>query len=230
MPAIMEVVLESTYRGQQCITRFNYQATGTPAAVSYSFALTFALGAQEAGAAFAIGSVMELIQDLASTGLEFVQMTARDVHSVTDFYNVPFLSAKVGQDGGTGMSPTAALGFRTNRTRLDIRRGQRRLPGVTEGIWTTGGILEGAAETTAATLATRMSANLEYDDEGNTLTFLPIVCQKEQYTVPGSSPERFAYRYYDTYAEQLDHSMTGITWEVVTSMRTQTSRQYGKGR
>lgn len=42
---IMEVVLTQNYYGQEIINRFNYRASGTPAAVTYSFALVSALGA-----------------------------------------------------------------------------------------------------------------------------------------------------------------------------------------
>ena len=69
----------------------------------------------------------------------------------------------------------------------------------------------------------------DYDDEGNTLTFTPIVCKKQKYAVPDSDPVRYAYRYFPTEAEQMDEIAEGVTWQAYTQTRSQTSRQYGRG-
>jgi hypothetical protein len=80
-----------------------------------------------------------------------------------------------------------------------------------------------------ANVAGAMNAVLTYIDEGNTLTFTPIVAAKEKYQ-SNTNPVRFAYRYYASEALQLQHIMSSIIWSAYDTVRTQVSRQYGRGR
>jgi hypothetical protein len=77
-----------------------------------------------------------------------------------------------------------------------------------------------------------LGATLNYDDEGNTITYQPAIVAKQRYEVDGD-PNRIAYRYYPPEeggeAEQLLNTATGIAWETVPTVRTQRSRQYGVG-
>lgn len=228
---VMEAVLEQSYFGQQIINRFNYIGSGTPAAVSMSFALATALGAIETAGVYPGGGLMDNISECQVEDLDFVQLTVRDVYSFTDFYEVPFIVPLAGKLVGTAMSPISNLGFRSNRTRLDIRRGTKRFVGLTEEVVTTGGVLTpsflaGAVNDLAGTLA----EPLLYDDEGNDLTFLPCIVSKEKYSTNPPDDTKFAYRYYPTEVEQLEHIMSSIVWDAYGEVRSQTSRQYGKGR
>lgn len=232
--AIMEATLTQQYFGQTLQTRFNYLASGTPSAVTYSFALTNALGAIWDGVGPIGGyptGLMTRIADIQDPNVTFVSLIVRDVNSVTDFFEQPFVNPLVGQLGGDDSgSPTLAVGFRTNRTRTDIRPGQKRFGGVNESVLDPGGVIKtGVIAPQMDPLATEMGAVLSYDDSGNILTFSPCIVKKEKYEVPGSDPVRYAYRYYEDQAVGEANIMTSIIWSLKTQVRTQTSRQYGRG-
>jgi len=230
MPNLMEATLEGLYFNNQTINRFNYLFNGETATVTKSYGLAFAMGAVYAGATFAPGTIMLKLQNLLCVPYHFIQLTVRDVYSDTDFHQVAFLNDKDGLASGDAASPALAYGFRSNRTRLDIRRGQRRFAGVTETYMGSGGVLAGSGVTLCEELAELMSDALTFIDGSATLTYNPVIVQKERYAVPGSSPVRYAYRYYEDYSVQEDHLMSAIAWENQTTIRTQTSRQYGRGR
>jgi len=227
---IMEVVLQQTYFGQNTINRWNYLASGTPSAVSYSFGLVSALGAIPDTGVYPVTGLMHLIALIQASGVAFIQLGAKDVYDPIDFYETAFIPAKAGLFNGENMTPAVALGFRTNRTRTDIRRATKRFVGVTESVSAAGGVIVDAPILAAMdAVAAKMSEVLTFDDEGNTLSFAPIVVSKEEYLPNPANTENVAYRYYETEAEQLTHIMTSITWEKYTTIRTQTSRQYGRG-
>lgn len=234
--AIMEVVLEQTYAGQQCINRWNYVASGSPASVTLSFALTSALGAiYDALAvppAYPPTGLMRAIAAIQNQGVLFENITVKNLYSVTDFYSTPFINTLTGVDASAGASPFVAFGFYTNRVRTDVRRATKRFAGVSNQDTDDEGAINAAHAAVMTTVASIMSSNLTYIDEGNTLTFSPCVCGKEKYTVPDSPPEdpRYAYRYYATEALQLQHTAQGIIWDWYQQVRSQTSRQYGRGR
>lgn len=232
--AIMEVVLQQSYYGQECINRFNYVSSGTPAAVSLSFALTSALGAiwdlTAVPPAYPPTGLMRLIAATQVVAVTFDFISVRDMYSVTDFYETPFLNPLVGGQAGEGLSPALASGFRTNRTRSDIRRGSKRFVGAGETNVGAGGSFTPAGLVQLNALAAAMSATVTYDDEGNTLSFAPVILGREKYVPDPLRPERVAYRKYPTEAEQLQHMATSIIYDPYPQVRTQTSRQYGRGR
>lgn len=228
--AIMEVSLVQTYKQQNTINRWNYIASGAPAAVTYAFALASALGAIESAGVYPTTGLMWKIALVQNTQVHFDELFVRNVHDDTEFYSVPFVETLDGQvTGSEGMPPFCSFGFRTNRTRLDVRRGTKRFVGVSEGDQSAGTLDTTLVTGALANLASEMADILEYDDEGNTLSFAPVVCQKERYEVPDSDPARYAYRYYTDPAVQLAHTMQGILWEPYDTVRTQTSRQFGRG-
>ena len=226
---LYELTLFTSYFNQLCINRWNWLMTGTPAAALGSVALVNAFGAIPTAGVFPSGSIFAAIKGLLSNSVIFTQINARALYDVVDFYETPFPANTFGAVTGDSGSPVDAYGFRTNRVRTDIRRATKRFVGVAESQISTGGSLNSSAIAAVADLATKMSTNLSYDDEGNTLTFTPVVLKKEKYTVPGSDPVRYAYRYFPTEAEQLDEMAEGVTWEAYTTVRSQTSRQYGRG-
>ena len=234
--AIYEVVLQQNYASQQIINRWNYVSSGTPASVTGSFALTSALGAvYDAGAvppAYPPTKLMRLLAAMQSTGVTFDLLSVKNLYSVTDFYEAPFVQALAGtQTGGEAMAPFIAIGFRTNRVRTDVRRATKRFVGLIEtNVGVNGSLVAGFLTGPMAAVATAMAAVLTYDDEGNTITFNPAVCGKEKYTPDPDKPERVAYRYYSTEATQLSHTATGILWDSYPQVRSQVSRQFGRGR
>lgn len=234
--ALMEVVLEQTFAGQQCINRWNYVASGVPASVTYSFALTFALGAIFDEVAVPPGypaaEMMRIIAAIQQNNVTFENITVKNLYSVTDFYSTPFVNALTGDQAGEANSPISAFGFYTNRVRTDIRRATKRFAGVAEAAAGSQGIITGGQLALMLTLANKMSANLTYDDAGNTLTFAPAVLGKQRYDPDSGnpSPTGRAYRYYPTEAEQLTKVAQGVIWNSYDTVRSQVSRQYGRGR
>lgn len=231
---LMEVVLQQQYQNQEIINRWNYMASGTPATVTLSFALTSALGAIAVAGVYDAAKLMRKIADIQVSAVSFILLTVRSVYSTTDFYSLPFIEPLVGQAAqGDAVSPIVAYGFRTNRVRSDIRRATKRFVGVGETAMAAGGTITGAFLTTQlAALATAMGASLTYVDEGNTLTFAPVVVGKEKYNPNPSDPTapQVAYRYYATEALQGAHIAQGIVWDPYTQVRSQVSRQFGHGR
>lgn len=227
--AILEVVLNQRYANQLCVNRFHYVSSGTPAAVTLSFALISAMGLLEATGSpkvFPNETIGVSLQVCQNPSVEFLSTYARDLYSVTDFYESPYPSGVTGQKPGAGMSPLAALGFTASRVRTDIRRASKRFVGCNEEFWASGGILTGEAVALADDLAEQMSAVLSYDDEGNTITFTPAVLGYEKYTTDSG---KVAYRPYATVSAQMAHVATGWQYQAIQTMRSQNSRQYGRG-
>ena len=79
---------------------------------------------------------------------------------------------------------------------------------------------------------------LDFNDSagGNSLAFVPAVVKKQKYqtNVGSEDPPRYAYRYIPTddggESAQLDDTATGIIWDWYPQVRSQVSRQYGRGR
>lgn len=231
--AVMEVTLATTYQQQEFINRWNYVGSGVPASVSLSYALIYALGAVPTAGVYPATGMMKRISEVVVTGTTFLDITVKDVYSNTDFYSTTFVTALNGARTGEGMPPFNALGFYTNRVRADIRRATKRFGGVSENDVASGGGLQAGMATPMSVLATAMGAVLTYDDEGNTLTFAPCVVSKEEYDPNPDNPaakNHRAYRYYPTVTEQMSHVAQGIAWDYYSTVRSQTSRQYGKGR
>ena len=227
---ILEVIVQTDYRGQEIINRWNYVGGGTPAAVTPSFALASALGAIPSGGVYPSGSFLKKMAALMVTEAKLLLITVQNVYDPTDFYSTPFVPDFPGAAAGEGMSPAVAVGFFSNRLTRDIRRATKRIAGISEAANAPGGVLSTTyTAAVAPDFAAVMGEVLEYDDEGNTLTFTPAVCSKEKYQ-PDPEIERFAYRYYSTLASQMSHTAVGITWDYYTTLRTQASRQYGHGR
>lgn len=225
---LYELVMRGTYFGQEVVNRWNYVSTGVPASVLGSFALVSAFGAIPDLGVYPPDAPFSQIYAALSDQLVLSSLEARAAkdYDVEDFYERPFIPAYDGGVSGAAMSPTAAYGFRTNRVRLDIARGTKRFAGVIEEAVGSGGVLVGSWPANLEAMAEAMSDVLEYDDEGNTVTFTPCVVSKEEYTTPSG---RKAYRYYSTLATQMEHVATGITWQPYSTVRTQVSRQYGRG-
>jgi len=227
--ALYEVILNIAYNAVQCINRFNYVSSGTPSAVLGSFGLASALGAIPDGGVYPEDTLISRISELLHEDASFVQITVNNVYDLDDFYQTPFVPGINGVIGGTGMTPANAYGFRTNKVTRAIRRGTKRFVGVSTGQTGDGGAVVVSPGSAMDNLAVQMGATVEYDDEGNTLTFVPAICSKELRNVPDSSPVRQAYYYYETLAEQIAHTATGFFWEPYGFIRTQSTRQYGRG-
>lgn len=225
---LYEVIVRGRYFNQQVINKWTYVSTGTPASVLGSFALASAWGVIPELGVFPPDAPYTKIYAMLSDEMliDSVEFRAAADYAPTDFYERPFSPPGGGTVSGSPMSPTAAYGFRTNRVRLDIDRGTKRLAGVIETAVGDGGVIEASFMDDLEGAAEAMSAVLEYDDEGSTITFSPCIASKTEYTTPSGKK---AYRYRSTLAAQLEHVALGILWSPYDTVRTQTSRQYGRG-
>jgi len=225
---LYEFVVRSTYFGQNCINRWNYLSSGSAGSALPSFALAQAMGAAITAGEFVDDSVLGQWQDLVHSGVTFVSLQAKNVYDPTDFYEVFFPSGVVGIQTGDGMAPFNAFGFVSNQVRLDIAKGHKRFAGVAESLVDSGGAIHSASLVGFNNWATEMSNILPYTEDGASLNFAPTVVSKEKYE---SNPVKhlFSYRYYATEAEQLDHVASPVTWGVMLDVRSQVSRQYGRG-
>lgn len=225
---LYEVVLEQRYNNQQVINRWNYLGSGTPAAVTPSFALLKALGFIGIATTLGTGTVGNAIQQVQNPQVTFVQATARAVFVDADFYDNPFLAGTIGLNGAGGnpLYSEAAFGFRSNRVKQSIGRGYKRFVGISEAMLDDYSVLNSTAQANLTVLATAMSAVVTYDDEGNTLSFSPCIAQKFMYTVPPAKP---AYKYYADEGAQAPHLAVGITWQFYQAATTQNSRKVGRG-
>jgi len=229
MAELMELTLFQTYQNQVCVNRWNYVASGTPAAVTLSFALAAAMGFLSNIVTLDDETIGGMIQGVQNVGATFNSVLSRAVYIDDDFYDSPFISGVVGLQGSapSGSSPLASYGFRSNRVKQSIGRGYKRFAGVDQGLMASGGDWISGVEDNLQAIADALGETLNYTDEGNSLTFVPAIVQKEKYEVESSG--KFAYRYYATQATQLTHTAQGVIWEFYPQMRSQTSRQYGRG-
>jgi hypothetical protein len=225
---LYELTLVTTYFNQFCINRWNYRLTGTPAAVSGSFALAFATGLlqTEVDGGFPFGSFANNIRTNLNEAVRFIEVTSRAIYSNTDFYASPISPVKSGSVVGEGLPPFCAYGFKTNRVRTDIRRATKRFVGVTESDVSGGGVIVAGRLNALTALANAMTQPLTYIDEGQTLTFTPCVLRKQRYTTEAGT---IAYRYYPTLTEQLNFTAESVIWQPYPTVRSQGSRQYGRG-
>jgi len=233
MTKLYELVLQGTYQGQETINRFNYLGTGTPSEPDGAAALLQAFGCLWDGTAYPAGLPFADILIPQNTGVIYQFASARDVYSDTDFEEIPFVHVAQGTNtSGDQATPFLAFGLRTNRVRRDVRRGTKRFAGVSEGQMTAGGGWETATAGQLNDVAEALSANLTQSLDGNDYTFVPTIVGKQRYDPETGDPSETgtAYRYYPTYEDQADHLASGITWEIYDRVRSQNSRQYGKGR
>lgn len=236
--ALLELILGSVYYGQQCVNRFTYQSSGTPASVSLSFALWSAFGflrdavANPTTNGYSPTAPFGRIRDIAAGAIIYQVGSARDLYSTTDFYEGPIAGSTYGLRPGEPASPVLAWGFRSARTRTDVARATKRFAGVSEGDVGAGGLsLITGSPSPMNFVAVALSQTLTYDDEGNTLSFAPVVLGKQRYNPDTGLPSDTgrAYRLYPTEAAQLAMVASTGTWAPYDYVRTQVSRQYGRG-
>lgn len=227
MPQLYELTLTQEYFGQVALNRWNYITDSTPAGGTLPQLLVEAFGALPENGLFPENTLFDAIRNIQSTAVRYVGIECFDVYVPTAFYSTPFPSGTNGIPGTEPTSPTQAWGFRSSRSRRDIRRGFKRFAGVQEGNVGPGGVIPQAMLNLLDVVAQRMTDPLTIDDDGNTVVFQPCIVSKEKYAVPDSTTE--AYRYYEDPTVQFENIATSILWQPYNTVRTQTSRQYGRG-
>lgn len=226
---LYEITLELTYFGQQCINRWNYVGSMPPEGVSGAFKAVVGMGAAPDTDIEPFGeeTILGQLKNAISNQVVFVQMIAKNLYSVTDFYTYAFPPNTNGNNPDSNpMSPTAAFGYASDRTRSDIRRAQKRFVGLSESQVVAGGLIEEATADALQLLGDTMGDVNAVPAGAGLMTFTPHVFGREQYITPSGKK---AYKYYDTEAEQLEHIALITAFTLKPQVRTQASRQYGRG-
>lgn len=227
--AILELTLSMSYAGQLAINRFHFVSSGTPSAVTKSFGLMGASGfltVSGSPLAFPSGTLAQTIRSVQTTGVQYISAYARNLYDPVDFYERPYPVPVYGAQSGVGSSPFMAYGLFSSRVRTDIRRGFKRFVGVREESIKEGGEVEAGMIAALGEICNKLNSPMTYDDEGNTLTYTSCVLSFQEYTTPSGKK---AYRPYATESAQLSHLASGVQWAPYTVIRSQTSRQYGRG-
>lgn len=223
MSAIYEVVLRSTFQSKSCINVWHY-VENTPLAVPTALQLLQLMGF------IPLGDPPELpatglfadIRALVSNTMSFVEVSAQEMYSLTDFYLAGFSPVVPGEFAGVATTPVLAYALQSNRVRTDIRRGMKRIAGVTEEGMTTGGYTTGTPSALLDSLAVNMSASLT--EVG--VAYRPAIVSLERKTKPDGT---VYYEKYATRDEQLEHTAFPVSWSAYPMVRTQGTRQYGRG-
>lgn len=226
--ALYEVVLRTRYFEQLCINTWNYFVQPGIGVSPRALELLELMGFVPIGEplAFPADTIADALATVQSDNVSYLTVEARELYSLTDFeelaYNPPLIGINT---GGDSMSPAVAYGLFSDRTRTDIRRGTKRFVGVMEGDVSAGGVLNSGSLTELSALCDKMSDVLL----GAAADYLPCIISREKVEIPDTDPVRYKYELYTDPAVQEAHIATEIEWSPYTTVRTQTSRQYGRG-
>lgn len=227
MSAIYEVLVRQSYFDQEVLNRFHYISDDV-VPVPTASVLAESIGANSlSGGNFTDTTLMGKLQDMQNALLSYLEVQVLNLYSDTDFFTVAYNPAPVGVGtGGDAMSPAAAYGAVSNRVTRSIRRGHKRFAGLVEEAVGAGGVLTSGGLTALSNLCAVMTANSVVTIGLDTWTFQPAVLAFQEYTTPRGHK---AYKPWPTLGEQLDHAAKGVSWSPMATMRTQRSRQYGRG-
>lgn len=224
-----EVTLEQQFAGQQIVNRWNYISTEIPSGQLGALLALVGMGFMPLGAIEPFGpeTLAGQLQARQAVAVHWVQAVGKNIHDPTDYYAYAFPANTTSSNGGSeATSPVIAVGYATNRSRADIRRGQKRFAGVTEGDTGDVGFLNSGALTAWQAIGDTMAdVNLVPIGEGS-VTFTPYVFGRKK-TV--DTEGKISYPYWPTDAEQLAHAMLITQWTLKPQIRTQGTRQYGRG-
>jgi hypothetical protein len=210
----------------EVVNRWNYRGEVNGVSGGDAAALVKAMGLDATAGVFPAATIGAQIQLVVSETVSWTQCLCRNVYDPTDFIDLPYVPTADGTAAGECLSPINAFGFRSNRTRLDIGRGYKRLPGVVETFVDNLGKINATTQPALDTLADLMGDIITFTDGSLTDSFTPVVVSKEKYTTPSG---KTSYRYYATESVQLTHLAVGVVWEAYTRVRSQVSRQVGRG-
>lgn len=208
------------------VNRWNYRGDVNGVVGGDAAALVKAMGFTPTAGVFPDNTIAGNLQTLVSNTMQWSSVLCRNVYDPTDFIDLPFSPIATGAKTGEAQTPFVSFGVYSNRVRLDIGRGYKRFAGVLEADTSTLGDLVSGAVEDLGTLADSMGQTITYTDGTLTDTFTPCIVQKVEYTTPSG---RKAYKYYPNLAAQLSHLAVGITWQGYSNVRSQVSRQVGKG-
>jgi hypothetical protein len=223
------VTLEANYLGQQIINSWDFVSGTVPSGQLGSLLVL-------AGWGLAPFDTIELFGEdtvaskfaLAQAGsVVYVQAICKNLYSNTDFYTFAFDAATHGQRSGQGLSPVSAAGFSTDRTVANIRRGQKRFVGVVEGDVDDGGVINADGRTVWENVGGAMENVTVVPVGAGTFTFTPYVFSKHRVVDPDTG--RVSYEAWPDEATAMEHIARINQWNLKPQVRSQVSRQYGRG-
>lgn len=224
--ALYEVTLRQRFADQLCINVWNYFVVGGGFVTPSSLELLTLMGFIPSGdpLEFPADTVADAIWGLQDNDVTFLSAEARELYSVTDFYEAAYSPAiPAGRSTGTSEAPFIAYGFFTSRVRTDIRRGFKRFVGVDELLLDPLGVITDPGLALMDTLADAMSETLG----GVTASYQPAVISRNKVVDVGTGA--VTYELYATEAEQEEHVASPLAWAPYSTVRSQTSRQYNRG-
>jgi len=224
--ALYEVVLRQRYFDQLCINVWNYITLPGIGVTPSALELLTLMGFIPSGdpLAFPDPSIADFLVQIQPDEVSFLSAEARELYSVTDFYEAAYSPPIVGINNATqATTPFNAYGLFTARVRTDIRRGFKRIAGVTEGNVLDGGEVGAEMLAVLTSLADAMSEQLT----GATAVYSPAVISREKIVDPETG--KVTYQLYEDEAEQEEHTAFPLVWAPYEFIRSQTSRQYGRG-
>jgi len=225
---LYEVTLRQSYYDQQCINVWSYYSGPAIGATPSALELLTLMGFIPEGdpLEFPADTIAAALAVIQSDNVQYLSVEAKELYSLTDFYEAAYAPPLTGLNtGGDSMSPFVAYGSYSRRVRTDIRRAFKRFVGVMEADVQAGGTLTSGSITENTTLATAMSDVLA----GSTASYSPAVISRLKEAIPDTDPVRYRYVLYPTEAEQEEHTAFNLTFAPYTVVRSQTSRQYGRG-
>lgn len=224
--ALYEVTLRQRYNAQQALNVWSYYVAPGLGISPTSLELLTLMGfiPEEGESAPRDNSIASYLQTLQNTSVEWLTIEARELYSVTDFYEGAYSPAWVGlYPSDSAMSPFNAYGAFSARVRTDIRRGFKRFVGVSEGAVGAFGALVAGQLSTLTTLCERMSEILD----GATAVYEPCVISRRK--VVDEETGKVTYELYPDPAVQEEHTAHPLVWAPYTTVRTQNSRTVGRG-
>jgi len=225
--SLFEVTLQGGFNGQEVVSRWNYRGDGDDVPSGNAFGLASAMGLVPVAGAFPSGTLAAAMAAAVSNVAQWFQVIVRDVYDPLVFADLPFVPIATGALTGDVEAPFVAYGFSTNRVRTDIGRGYKRFPGVTESSTDTTGVINSTELALLNTLAGKLGEVLTFTESSLSMSYTPCVAKKFPYTTPSG---KTAYKYNAVKATQLAALATGIVWSPYPTVRSQVSRQIGKGR
>lgn len=238
--ALYEVTVTGTVAGQQAIWRSNWQSIDPdPLGNLFAYRLLQAMGWDETDPGTPLAdTVFEYFQNCNTGNSVITSLFARNIYSDTDFYEVPLGAGWVGgQSGGLYMPPFVCAQWQSNRTNLAVRRGHISTWGIQEANVDDSSQVVGSDLTNPMDdFAAEMSSTIQWLIGLQQYDYRSCILSKERYEIAGTgtdpttNPTRWAYRYYETEAEQLDHAALGVDWTRMLPVSSRISRKVGRGR
>lgn len=217
------VTLRQEALGQQIINRWNYSVAGSGSGAS-SVELLHLMGFLPASPppTSTDGTIEAAILAVQSVSLQHIEFECAELYTPTDFYTGAYSPGIAGAVDEGISSITDAYGLFSSRVRTDIKRGFKRIAGVPPSAYAQNSELASGFQIAVGVLGERMSLPLE----GATVLYDPSVFQFEAYTTPSG---KTAYKKYADPEVQAEHVAADVEWAIYDTIRTQVSRQIGRG-